>query len=107
MSQLIILLMKEEVKDFRKHFIVIAIISEIWFGLDSLIDSRSTFQCQSYPCRRTEVILFNPWVGRQRFHTFSKGICQKVNVKARLEFELIYYNVKVQPVSHYNTWTPH
>ena len=28
-------------------------------------------------------------------HTFPKGICPKVNVKARLEFELAYYDSAV------------
>ena len=38
--------------------------------------------------------------------TFPKGICQKVNVIAWLEFELAYYDVVVQYVSHYTAGTP-
>ena len=38
-------------------------------------------------------------------HTFSKGISLKVNRLARLEFELIYYDVAVQYISHYATKT--
>ena len=30
---------------------------------------------------------------------FSKGICRKVNIIARLEFELAYYEVAVQHVN--------
>ena len=37
--------------------------------------------------------------------TFPKGISPKVNVIARLEFELAYYDVVVQYVSHYATTT--
>ena len=35
------------------------------------------------------------------------GICPKVNVIARLAFELTYYDVAVQHVSHYATKIPH
>ena len=41
------------------------------------------------------------WWEDKRVHAFSKGICPKVNVIARLEFELA-----VQRFNHYNTWTP-
>ena len=36
------------------------------------------------------------------FHAFPKGIIPKVNFIARLEFELTYYDVVVQHVSHHN-----
>ena len=39
-------------------------------------------------------------------HTFPKGISPKVNVIARLEFELAYYDVTVHYVSHYDTGIP-
>ena len=42
--------------------------------------------------------------GRQLYFftfPFPKGISLQVNVRAWLEFELVYYNVKVQYVSHY------
>ena len=38
------------------------------------------------------------------FHTVLKGICPKV--KAGLEFELAYFDVAVQHVSHYAKVTP-
>ena len=46
-------------------------------------------------------------------HAFPKGINPKVNVIAQLEFELAYYDVAVQYVSHYAmetlswTWSLH
>ena len=39
-------------------------------------------------------------------HIFLKGISPKVNMIARLELELPYYNVAVQYVNHYATVTP-
>ena len=39
-------------------------------------------------------------------HTFPKGICPKVNVIARLEFELAYYDSEVHRFNHYSTRTP-
>ena len=39
-------------------------------------------------------------------HTFPKGICPKVNVIARLEYELAYYDSAVQRFNHYTTRTP-
>ena len=38
--------------------------------------------------------------------TFPEGICSKVNVIARPEFELGKYDVTVQYVNHYVQWTP-
>ena len=38
-------------------------------------------------------------------HTFPKGICSKVNVIARLEFELAFYDSAVQRFNHYTTRT--
>ena len=40
-------------------------------------------------------------------HTFPKGICPKVNVIARLEYELAYYDSAVHRFNHYATRTPH
>ena len=40
-------------------------------------------------------------------HTFPKGICPKVNVIARLEYELAYYDSAVNRFNHYTTRTPH
>ena len=39
-------------------------------------------------------------------HTFPKGICLKVNVIARLEYELAYYDFAVHRFNHYTTRTP-
>ena len=39
-------------------------------------------------------------------HTFPKGICAKVNVIARLEYELTYYDSTVIRYNHYTTGTP-
>ncbi len=38
-------------------------------------------------------------------HTFPKGICSKVDVIARLEFELAYFEAVVQHFSHSATAT--
>ena len=38
-------------------------------------------------------------------HTFLKGIYQKVNEIARLEFKLAYYNSVSQCINHYTTGT--
>ena len=42
----------------------------------------------------------------KRAHTFPKGICPKVNVIARLEYELAYYDSAVQRFNHYTSRTP-
>ena len=39
-------------------------------------------------------------------NTFPKGICTKVNVIARLEYELTYYDPTVQRFNHYSMRTP-
>ena len=39
-------------------------------------------------------------------HTFPKGICPKVNIIARLENELAYYDSAVHRFNHYTTRTP-
>ena len=41
--------------------------------------------------------------GYKRVYTHPKGICSKVNVIALLDFELAYYDVTVQHISHYAT----
>ena len=37
-------------------------------------------------------------------HTFPKGICPKVNIKLRPEFELAYYDSTVQCFNHNTTF---
>ena len=39
-------------------------------------------------------------------HTFPKGICLIVNVIARLEYELAYYDSAAHRFNHYTTRTP-
>ena len=39
-------------------------------------------------------------------HTFPEGICPKVNVIARLEYELAYYDSAVHRFNNYTTRTP-
>ena len=39
-------------------------------------------------------------------HSFPMSICPRVNVIARLEFELAYYDSAVQPFNHYTSGTP-
>ena len=39
-------------------------------------------------------------------HTFPKSICPKVNVIARLEYKLAYYDSAVHCFNHYTTGTP-
>ena len=44
--------------------------------------------------------------GDKGVYTFPKGICPKVNVIARLEFEPANYDSVVQRFNHYTTKTP-
>ena len=39
-------------------------------------------------------------------HNFPKGFISKVNIIALLKFELAYYDVATNHVSHYSTGTP-
>ena len=58
---------------------------------------------ESHYCKRTVVMLFSPLMEVNKdVHTFFKGISLKVNVIARLEFELAYYKVAVQHFSYNN-----
>ena len=41
----------------------------------------------------------------KRVHTFLKGLCPKVNVIARLGYELAYYDSAVHRFNHYTTRT--
>ena len=44
--------------------------------------------------------------GNKEVHTFTKGICPKLNVKERLKFELANYDSTVHHFNHYTTKTP-
>ena len=49
--------------------------------------------------------LTHSWEDKE-VHTVHKGICSKVNVIVRLEFELAYYDSAVHRFNHYTTRTP-
>ena len=51
------------------------------------------------------MILFNQQLRDKGVHTFPNGIILKVNVIARVEFELAYFKAVVQQFSHYVTET--
>ena len=60
--------------------------------------------CKIYPGRRIVVVLFNLLAGRDKgVHAFPKCVCLKVNVKVRLEFKLVYYDVAIQDVNQYTS----
>ena len=50
--------------------------------------------------------LTHSWEDKGGGHTFPKSICPKVNVIARLEYELAYYDSEVHRFNHYTTRTP-
>ena len=50
----------------------------------------------SYPA---VVVLLKPLLGDKKVHVFPKGISPNMNVIARLEFELAYYDVAVHHIS--------
>ena len=75
------------------------------FGLVSFFNGISTFVGYSMPKPSLEknisdVSVTYSWEDLT-FLTFPKGICPKVNVIARLEFELAYYDSAVQRFNHY------
>ena len=45
-------------------------------------------------------------MGDKGIHTFPRGIYRKVNAVEYLEFEFVYYAVKVQHISCYTTEPP-
>ena len=53
------------------------------------------------------MVLISHSGGDLRVYAFPKGISLKVNIIAQQEFELAYYDIAVQYVSHYTTETPH
>ena len=54
------------------------------------------------------MVLFNlELVGVDKeIHSFSNGLCPKVNVMAQMKYELAYYDIAVQYVSHSTTGPP-
>ena len=82
--------------------------SRFWFGLVSLFNGISTL----FRLFNSKVILLeeqyystHSWEDKG-VHTFPKGICPKVNIIARLENELAYYDSAVHRFNHYTTRTP-
>ena len=55
------------------------------------------------PCKMFPNLQNNSWRENKGVHTFPKGICPKVNVIARLEYELVYYDSAVHRFKHYTT----
>ena len=56
----------------------------------------------SFEKNSSDAILTHSWE-EKGVHTFPKGISLKVNVIARLEFELAYYDSAVQRFNYYST----
>ena len=81
----------------------------VWFGLVSLFNSISTFV--GYLMHKA-ILLDEQWYyfthswEDKGVHSFPKGICPKVNVIARLELELAYYDSAVRRFNHYTTRIP-
>ena len=79
----------------------------VWFGLISLFNGISTL-CRLFNAiailleEQVWYYLTHSWEDRG-VHTFPKSICLKVNVIARLEYELTYYNSIVHHFNHYTT----
>ena len=94
-----------------KHVFIKRCINLIWFQFICLTTYQPSWVIwyQSYPCRRTVVVLFNPQLGgrHERLHPFLKAICRKMNVLAQLRFELAYYDVTLQRISHHIMGFPH
>ena len=80
----------------------------VWFGLFSLFNGISTlfrlFNAKAILLEE-QYYLTHSWDDKG-VHTFPKGICPKVNVIARLEYELTYYDSAIHRFNHYTTRTP-
>ena len=70
------------------------------FNLCRLFNAKALFQEE-----QSGYYLTHSW-GDKGVHTFSKGICPKVNVIDRLEFELAFSDSAVHRFNHYTTRTP-
>ena len=68
-------------------------------------DNSAVHRFNHYTTRTPRCYLTHSWEDKG-VHTFPKGICPKVNVIARLEYELAYYNSTVHRFNHYTTRTP-
>ena len=75
----------------------------VWFGLVSLFNGIATFFMLFNA--KEQYYLTHSWEDKG-VHTFPMEICPKVNVIARLEYELAYYDSAVDRFNHYTTRTP-
>ena len=53
----------------------------------------------------TIMVISNSQLENKSVDIFPNSISLKVNVIARIEFELAYYDVAIQPLKHYATGT--
>ena len=79
--------------------------SLVWFVCVRAFQPLWVIQCQNHHCWKTVMVLFNQLLGEsiRQFISFPKVISPKVNVIARLEFELAYYDIAVKCISHNTT----
>ena len=94
----------------QSDWVYIYIYIYILFGLVSLFNGISTlfrlFNANAILLEEQQrYYLTHIWEDKG-VHTFPKGICPKVNVIARLEYELVYYDSAVHRFNHYPTRTP-
>ena len=76
----------------------------VWFGF-FVFNGISTFVGYLIPKPFSKPFyLTHSWEDKG-VHNFPKGICPKVNVIARLEYELAYYDSAVHHFNHYATRT--
>ena len=97
---------------FQGRVVLISFISSffwsslfVWLMMVSLFNGISTFVGCLMPKEQLCYYLTHSWVDKG-VHTFLQGICQKVNVIARLEYELASYDSAVHRFNHYTTRTP-
>ena len=79
----------------------INIASIYWFDMASLFNDISTFVGYLMANLFSKK---NSWEDKG-VYTFPKSICPKVNVIARLEYKLAYYDSAVHRFNHYTTRT--
>ena len=74
----------------------------VWF---LCLMAHQLFNAKAFLQEQSLYYLTHRWEDK-RVHTFPKGICPKVNVIARLEYQLAYYNSTVHHFNHYTPRTP-
>ena len=62
--------------------------------------------CDGFPIRNNDVFSTSGHLIHLQNKNRYKGICPKVNIIARLEYELAYYDSAVHRFNHYTTRTP-